>query len=65
MLAGDLVCWSRGLLPWQGHVGIVTHPAVGPSGFKYIAGNEGKDGEVKERTASYRDYNLWRFAGLR
>jgi cell wall-associated NlpC family hydrolase len=53
---GDLVCWSRGLLGWQGHVGIVTE------GGQYIAGNEGRSGRVHERPISACHLKLWRFA---
>ena len=57
---GDIVCWSRGILGWQGHVGIVSEVS-GPL-FRYIAGNEGRGGTVRERPGSY--YKLWRFASL-
>jgi hypothetical protein len=57
-LPGDLVCWSRGLLGWQGHVGIVTE------GGQYIAGNEGRSGRVHERPISSCHLKLWRFASL-
>lgn len=67
-MPGDLVCWSRGILGWQGHVGIVTEPMHIRYGdnpaFKYIAGNEGRDGAVKERIAYYDNPKLWRFASV-
>lgn len=59
---GDLVCWSRGVLGWQGHVGIVTE--VGSSGlyFRSIEGNVGA--KVVERTHTFDEPKLWRFASL-
>jgi hypothetical protein len=60
-MVGDLVCWSRGVLGWQGHVGIVTR--IDPLGhFDYISGNEGKLGTVLERQAPTA--RLWRFASV-
>ena len=64
-LPGDIVCWSRGFLGWQGHVGIVSDViryGAGLYAFKYIAGNEGRDGIVKERNG--KRAKLWRMAGL-
>jgi hypothetical protein len=61
-LVGDLVAWSRGMLSWQGHVGIVTE--VRADYFNYIAGNEGKNGRVVHRRGSYTNPKLWRFASV-
>lgn len=55
---GDIVCWSRGTLGWQRHVGIVTE------GMRYIAGNEGFDGAVKERRIADSKLKLWRYASV-
>lgn len=64
-LPGDLVCWNRTKIPgdWRGHVGVVVD-STGAVSFKYIAGNEGRDGEVKVRTAYYDGPKLWRFASV-
>ncbi len=59
---GDLVCWSRGLLGWQGHVGIVTE--VDHSYVWYTSGNEGRDGTVKSRIVDPSNPKLWRFASI-
>jgi hypothetical protein len=62
-MVGDLVCWNRTAIPgdWRGHVGIVSR--VGELGlWYYIAGNEGRTGEVKERIGKYA--RLWRFASV-
>lgn len=61
-LIGDAVVWSRGVLGWQGHIGMVTSVNQATGSFKYVAGNEGKDGRVLERAGSR--YKLWRFASL-
>jgi hypothetical protein len=55
---GDIVCWSRGVLGWQGHVGIVTE------GMRYIAGNEGRNGTVLERRIADSKLTLWRYASV-
>ena len=59
---GDLVCWSRGVLGWTGHVGIVSE--LGSSGlyFKSIEGNV--RGRVVERTHHTNEPKLYRFASL-
>ncbi len=62
---GDLVCWNRTSIPgdWRGHVGLVID-ATGSVSFLYIAGNEGRDGEVKVRKSYYANPKLYRFASL-
>lgn len=57
---GDLACWSRGFLGWQGHVGIVIHAA--DSWFETIEGNVGR--KVVQRTHTYTEPKLWRFASV-
>lgn len=57
---GDLVCWKRGILGWQGHVGIVLHAADG--WFESIEGNVG--GKVVLRQHKYTEPRLWRFASV-
>lgn len=60
-LVGDLVCWSRGVLGWTGHVGVIVERTG--AGFRTIEGNVG--GKVVCMTHRYSDPKLWRFAGLR
>jgi hypothetical protein len=63
---GDLVCWSRGVTGWQGHVGIVTHvfPAA-PGCIESMEGNVGAfPARVKTIKHNVTRERLWRFASL-
>jgi hypothetical protein len=60
---GDLVCFSRGILGWQGHVGIVLRECPDGS-VDYIAGNEGRKGRVAVHNSADSKLKLWRFASL-
>lgn len=59
-MAGDLVCWSRGILGWTGHVGIIAEMHKG--GFISIEGNVGQ--KVVQRWHSFDEPKLWRFASI-
>lgn len=61
---GDLVCWSRGRLGWQGHVGVVE--SVDEDGIIHtIEGNVGRfPAKVKRLTHDVRKERLYRFASL-
>lgn len=60
VLPGDLVCWSRGILGWTGHVGIVTE--VYHDSFVSVEGNVKQKVAVKHHT--YAEPKLWRFASI-
>jgi hypothetical protein len=60
---GDLVCFTRGILGWQGHVGIVLHYHRNGT-VDYIAGNEGRNGKVAVHNSGDSKLKLWRFASL-
>lgn len=61
---GDLVCWSRGTLGWQGHVGMVV--SVDEDGIiKTLEGNVGKfPAKVKYLTHDVTKERLYMFASL-
>lgn len=61
---GDLVCWHRGLLGWQGHVGIVER--VEEDGLIHtIEGNVGKfPAKVKRLVHDVSKERLYGFASL-
>ena len=44
---GDLIFWKRGLLSWQGHVGIVHSTNPGKDKLFTIEGNVGRAGRVR------------------
>ena len=58
---GDLVCWSRGVLGWTGHVGIVSEVMSG-DWFRSVEGNVGR--KVVERIHHLDETKLWRFASV-
>lgn len=59
-LVGDLVCWSRGVLGWTGHVGIISEVRDGD--FLTVEGNVNR--MVLERRHYYSEPKLWRFASV-
>lgn len=64
-LPGDVICWSRGVLGWQGHIGIVER--VDPDGIVHtIEGNVGRyPAKVKRLAHDITKERFWRFASLR
>lgn len=61
---GDLVIWHRGLVPWQGHVGIVTRNEGGT--VAVIEGNTGSyPSKVKQLVHDTSTERLAFFASLR
>jgi len=62
---GDVVCWERGTLGWQGHIGLVTGQEGG-----IIETLEGNTGVFPSKVRALRhdtskEPRFWRFASLR